>query len=128
MDVIVTNTSEAIIADPRISNNPGLRSSAAHDELRALQDELLLRWQVKWTEAFLANGHNMTKEEIAGYEDADSALDFASKALDSYKHELACCEEREPGIQNLENYSNQGNKRPHAGSRSQYIPCTGVFS
>ena len=82
---------------------------------------------MKWTEAFLADRHNMTKEEIRSHGDIDSALDLASKALDSYKHELAHREERGLGIQGLEIDRNQGNKRPHAGSRSQHIPCTVVF-
>lgn len=82
---------------------------------------------MKWTEGFLAKGHNMTKEEIGGHEDVDAALDCASKALDSYKHELAHRQERGLGIHDPDPYSNQGNKRPHAGSYSQLIPCTVVF-
>jgi len=100
------------LADRRISNNPALLSLEALAELRTLQDELLLRWQVKWTEVFLANRHNMTKEEIGGHEDVDAAINCASKALDSYKQELAHCEETGLGIQDPETYSNQGNKRP----------------
>ena len=118
---MVAETSKPIIADCRISNNPALRSSAAIAELRNLQDELLLRWQVKSTEEFLAPGHKITKEEIQDYADTDSAREFASKALDAYNLELACCEKKRGfGIRDLVTYSNQGNKHPYC--YSHHIP------
>jgi len=110
VDVIVTDAAKAIIGDKRISNNPALRSVAALAELETLHDELILRWQAKWTEAFLARRCNITKEEIRGHGDADCALDFASKALDAYNAQLAHHARNRFRIDNLVTYNNKGNR------------------
>ena len=89
MDIIIDDSTRSVLADPKILQNPALRSMDARAELRSLSDALLLSWQVKWTKSFIRNGTNMTEEQVMGHGNAEGALAFAASALQTYQQHQA---------------------------------------